>query len=507
MKKLISVIFAFILVICAVSCGQERVEMRLYTEGTDYSETQKRAPKEVYALSYEIMGGEEVMPIGGFYAPYTSGGSLDGHALPDFITDYYFEKLQQCGINMFVYSVDRWNEGGGNAHLEKALDLCEKYGIGYFVDTYWVMGQLGTHTTDVPLEQLELNTSAGVKKLENLINELSKNGERKSFIGLHSFDEPFTAQLDNIGVLTDKFYGLENTEGLDVFLNARGYWAGEDNFWGYSDPMQFDEYMQRLFDESNPRMLSVTQYPYTSADTPESTLTSLMTNCLSVYRHYANENKVPFWRMLQAGGQWNDLMEWIDSVEPYPSEGELLYDVNLALAYGAKAIQYFPLIQPLHFAYQTGGTYDFENRSGLIGADGNLTRWYYYAQRANRQVQAIDHVLMKSANEGIIVHGPAATKAIVTDGEPGDAVISSGNYRELKSVRGDDCIVGCFDYQGGTALYVVNYSRTEKADVELVFDKNDYLYEVIQRAESVKTVGNGVSLRLDCGEGALIVLA
>ena len=246
------------------------------------------------------------------------------------------------------------------------------------------MGQLGTHTEDVPLDEIALNTEAGVRELESLIDELS---QYESFIGVHSFDEPFTAQLDNIGVLTEKFYSLPNTEGLDVFLNARGYWAGEDNFWGYSDPMAFDEYMTELFEVSKPRMLSVTQYPYTEPETPETTLTSLMYNQLSIYRSYAEKYKVPFWRMLQAGGQWNDEMIWKDSVDPFPSEGEMLYDVNLALAYGAKAIQYFPLIQPLHFAYATGGTYDFVNRNGLIGADGNLTRWYYYAKRANEQIR------------------------------------------------------------------------------------------------------------------------
>ena len=79
-------------------------------------------------------------------------------------------------------------------------------------------------------------------------------------------------------------------------------------------------------------------------------------------------------------------------------------------------------------------------------------------------------------------------------------------YRELTSVAGDDCIVGCFNYKGGTALYIVNYSRTSKADVQLNFDRDDYLYEVIQRAESTKVVGGSIPLRLDCGEGALIVL-
>ena len=49
--------------------------------------------------------------------------------------------------------------------------------------------------------------------------------------------------------------------------------------------------------------------------------------------------------------------------------------------------------------------------------------------------------------------------------------------------------------------------RTEKADIRLDFDGDNYLYEVIQRAQSTKVVGNAVTLRLDRGEGALIVLA
>ena len=150
-----------------------------------------------------------------------------------------------------------------------------------------------------------------------------------------------------------------------------------------------------------------------------------------------------------------------------------MFDVNIALCYGCKAIQYFPLISPLHFAYAPDGTYDF-NRNGLISAAGSVNEWYYYVQKANRQIKAIDHILMNSANIGLIVHG-------------------------------DDCFVGCFDYLGGTALYVVNYSRKEKAEVTLGFDKR-YGYEVIQRAVSTEVAGKNLPLTLEAGEGVLVVL-
>ncbi len=426
------------------ACGNEAISIVEYTQGMSYTETVKGDPSPVYALSYEIIGGDEVMPIGGFYAPFTSGGSLDGHTLPNFVSEEYYQKIVDCGINMFVYSTDCWTTGGdaSNTNLVKALDLCEQYNIGYFVNAWWTREQLGSHTEGVPLEDMIMKSDGANVELEALVKEISADGTRKGFIGMLSFDEPFTSQLDNLGVFSDAFYGLETTKknGYDLYLNARGYWAGVDNFWGYSDPMAFDDYIRQFFEEVKPRMLSITQYPYTSANTPKSNITSLMTNQLQVAREYSQEYKVPFWRMLQAGGQWNDAATWVDTVEPYPSEGELLFDVNMSLAYGAKSIQYFPLIQPQYFANQTGGTYDFANRNGLIGADGNLTRWYYYAQRANKQVQAVDHVLMKANNEGVIVHGDDATRVIVTNGEDRNTIIQSQKFRQLTGVEGDDCM-------------------------------------------------------------------
>ena len=512
-KKIISASLAvFMAMCCGAGCGAKTEsvagDVKLYTEGTTYSESEVREEKEVYALSYEFIGGKDVMPIGGFYVPYASGGSTDGNSKPDLLTDYYFNAIKEAGINMLFYSPDRWAEGSSNTGIKKALDLCEEYNIGYYVDTYYVLGQLGTRKVKYPIEDMELATEAGKQKLSDIIDDIldnGKGGKRKCVLGILGVDEPFTGQLPNLGVLHDAFYSLENTKGMDIYINSIGYWAGENNFWGYADYVSFDDYLKEYFGTVKPAMLSVTQYPYTSAKTPESTVVSLLNDMLSVYRRYANQNGVPFWRMLQAGGQWNDEGKWIESVDPYPNEGELLYDVNSSLAYGAKAIEYFPLVQPYYFAQEAGGTYDF-NRNGLIGADGNLTQWYYYAKRANAQVMAVDEYLMNAVNEGVIVHGKTATKAIVTDGKPGDEIIEDGKYYQLNGVYGDDCVVGCFNYKGKTALYVVNYNRKAKANVTLSFDKSDYRYTVIQRAVSADVVGGKLPLTLDAGEGALIVL-
>lgn len=489
------------------SCGgSSAVSCVVYDSTVTYEETTKGDAEEYHALSYEALGGDEVMPIGGFYVPFSSGGSIDGTSIPDMLTEKVFKEIEDAGINTFVFSADKWASGADNVALKKALTLAGEHNIGTFVGSNWVTSQLGSHTTDVSLEDMTMKKDSDNPELSSLIDEISGKDTYKSFIGLLAADEPFEKEIDNIGVFNNAFKGCANSKNRDVYMNALSCWTGENNFYGYGNPMTYDAYMKLFMDTIHPSMLSATQYPFTSKDTEESQLTSLLFNPLAIYRHYSQQYNIPQWRMLQAGGQWNDEADWIDSVDPYPSEGELLFDVNISLAYGAKAIQYFPLIQPIHFAYQTGNTYDFTNRNGLIGADGSLTRWYFYAKRANEQIKAIDNVLMKSNNNGIIVHGDEATKYIVTDGDPMDSLISDGTYRQLTKVNGDDCVVGCFDYKGGTALYVVNYSRTEKANITLDFDKSDYRYTVTQRAQSEDFVGSTIPLRLDTGEGALIVL-
>ena len=498
-------LFSLVLSLASCQTGGPAVT-KAYEEGMEYQEASVREEETYASLSYDIIGGDEVMPIGGFYGPYASGGSVDGHNFPNFVSEKYYQAFEDAGINLFVYCKDFWTYGGNNPSLIESLELCEKHGIGYYVYVDWIANQLGSHMEPTDAATIPLSEESGKAILEDVNNEISDNGKRKAFVGIHGMDEPFPKQFDSVSLFSKAFYEVAAEKGYDIFYNSLGRWAGEWTFFGAGPSMTYDAYMERYMQEIQPRMFSCTQYPFTSKETSEGALTRSLYSQLAANRQMAKKYNIPFWRMLQAGGQHNDAMAWIPSVDPYPNEAETLFDVNLSLAYGAKAIQYFPLIQPLYYAYAEGGTYDFDNRCGLVGADGNLTRWYYYAKRANTQIQAIDHVLMKSCNDGVLIHGDEAYRNIVENGETYDAVLPGESYYELSSIQGDDAIVGCFNYKGKTALYVVNYSRKEKGDITLRFNASNYRYTVTQRGQSIDVVGNAVPLRLDAGEGALVVL-
>ena len=509
-KSVMAIFLSGIFTCCAFSaCGDNDTKFEsdavLYVDGMDYKSSEKGNPKKYSSFTFDYLGGSDVMPIGGYFGPYSSGGSLDGNNRADLLTDKIFKAIKDAGVNMIVYGSDRWigEDGGSAANL--ILDLCENNNIGCFMESLWIKTQLGDHLTPYNVDDMELKTVEGIRTLQRILDNMTKNGERKSVLGLFVIDEPFMHEIDPIAVIKDVFYNqLENNYGLELYGNALGRWSGTNTLFGTTQPITFDEYLSKYFDKTNYKMFSATQYPYKTANMSDENFIPRLFDNLTYYRELTIEKEKPFWRMMQAGGQWNDASAWIPSVEPYPNEAETLFDVNVSLAYGAKAIQYFTLVEPLHFAYAEGGTYDYE-RNGIIGANGNLTRWYYYVQRANKQIQAVDEYLMNSASDGVIIHGTTARKYIVENSKPNNTILSENKYKELMGIEGNDCIIGCFDYKGGTALYVVNYSRLNKANILLKFN-DKYRYTVIQRADVADVVGTSIPLTLDMGEGALIVL-
>ena len=211
----------------------------------------------------------------------------------------------------------------------------------------------------------------------------------------------------------------------------------------------------------------------------------------------SEEYGIPYWSFIQAGGQWNDAMIEFESLpEPYPTESQLFWNVNTALACGSKGIQYFLGFQPLYFAYAPNGTYDF-TRNGFFGANGNINRWYYYAQKMNVQVEAVDEILMNAYNVGII-----PSDAIKADFEGNTMVLDSKEFHQLKGIRGE-ALVGCFEYEKRTVLYVVNYTHNAAQDVILdLNDKNEV--NIIQRGKTLTANEQHLGIRLEAGEGVLV---
>ena len=401
--------------------------------------------------------------------------SARGQKLPDYYTDEFFSLVAECGVNVLAYTGADYAD---DPELTmKLLDLGEKYGIGIYVTDSYITSNIGENT--LSLEELD-------ERVNNYINH-------PACLGLQVVDEPVSDNYNsyhpekNMKLYSTLFNRLKElgvtTYGNLYRLNELG-------------PYRYELYVQEFIDTCPTQYLEFDNYPFKTDDSKEYALNWFQN--LSIIRDNAEEAGIPFWTFIQAGAQWNDAKEKIETNGYFPSEGNFNWLINTALAFGTKGIHYFPTVQPSHFAYTKTDDLDFQ-RNGLIGAWGNKNRWYYYAQNANEHIGIIDEVLMNSVNKGILLSGT------LMDGHFDDVkfILEGTSWREVASIDGD-AMVGCFNYEGKTALYVVNYDMENAQNIKLTF-QNNYLFSVTQNANKEYMSGNGIELSMNAGEGVLIV--
>ncbi len=421
------------------------------------------------SLSFGITGGEDVMPIAGYYGPYISSYSYEGETQPAMINDRYYRMIQNCGVNVIVFSPTDYAVVP-NAVLEM-LKLGEKYQIGHFITDSQVV-------------------SGGLTAAE-LLNRFGAYSDFSSFCGIHVVDEPYLK-----GVIGDGTHDMADFAPVFHQLDQLGIYAGSNllpNWVFYSDK-DFQTYVNKFVTDCPTPYLSFDYYLFDENRNVKDYFYNLSTFSLK-----AQEAGIPMWVFVQAGSQWNNTMDYIDSVTPYyPDEGQFDWNVNTSLAYGAKGIQYFPLIQPYWFAWTETQGLDCE-RNSLIGAWGQKTQWYYYAQEMNTHIAAVDEVLMNSVNKGVLVSGEQAK----SDNAKSSCIIEGTSWRELADISGD-AMVGCFNYQGKTALYVVNYDMEAQQNISLKF-QDTYSFSVVQNGRKTDLCGSGIELPMQAGEGVLIV--
>lgn len=444
-------------------------------------------PEESNAISYDFIGGKDVMPLQGFYGPYPSWVSYNGNTLPNYFDEKYFQMIAEAGINVINYSDA--NYVYVPTMIEQSMDYCEKYGMGYFVLDNRVSSNDGKVGDD------EVNAA-------QLSEYIAEYADHPSFCGVFLIDEPRTGYFmpalggqKDIARHGDYSKLLQYELDLNVYLNA--FPVIDYN----TKKEAYEKYIVEYCDTLEPKYLMWDYYPfYPSKDNDE--LYAYFWN-MSLVREEAMKRNIPFMAAIQAGSQWNDEHAYFDSKTPYwPDEGQFNWNVNTCLAFGVQGFSYFPLIQPEHFAWagtEKEPSWD-SNRNGVIGALGNKTRWYYYVQNINKHIAVIDEVLMNSVSKGIIINGESAKENMKMT----NCVIESGEFQELLSVNGDT-IVGCFNYNGKTALYVVNHSMEYAQNITLNFNDTHNI-TMMQNAETSYVKAKDLTLDMAAGEGVLLVI-
>lgn len=422
------------------------------------------------------------IPIAGFFGPCKL---KDKHRSGEHnsIQDDVYQKIADAGINTIVFSANDYGIPEERQIVSDTLDMCAKYGIRMCVQDSRING-----TTDE-------------SKILQFIDDYKGHS---GFAGVHIKDEPVSESYATVinadgsktkvadcaeisSVINDK-------NGILGYMNLLPYWEWLGSKQAYRD------YVEEFVNSCKPSVLSMDYYLFD----PNYIVTrpGYFWN-LSVMREASLKYGIPFWNFIQAGTYWNDGHIELDPTENViPSEGQMRWNVNTSLAYGAKGIEYFPLIQPFWFAYEKDGKYDFQ-RNGLIGANGAPTRWYDYAKENNKQISKLGTFLVRAENKGILAVGTLPQV---------EAGVNKTYYGVLSSLQAEHlsygAIVGCFEIDGADAFYVVNYHMSAEQKFTMHFNQKlgyRLLSKQLVDISQTEGIGDSCSFTLAPGGGVLVL--
>ena len=432
------------------------------------------------SLSFEYLGGDEVMPIFGYYGPYKNNDV-------DTLNDDVFRLVKESGVNVITGAV---NDMVSNASTDslKVIELANKYGIGYFMKD-WSLNQEIYGNKDFVLTDQEV---------AEFISRYSFYG---NYLGPSVMDEPWPNQNPTNKTPSEETHRLcyydDFSRQINQFSNLSGYMnLYPGTLWIETErKTAHTAYLKDAVNSANLKAICYDEYPYLSDLTGVKNAKTYMST-LDTVRYVAQESKLPFWGYVQAG-------DW--TLGKALSDAQVYWNVNTLLAFGAKGIGWYPLVQPYSYSTDGAGGREYD-RNALIGADGGTTSVYLAAQKINHFIASADEVLMKANSTGVIVtEGYAKSNMASCE----HSVITSGKTNLLEGVQTNDttwgAIVGCFDYGDTEAYYVVNNNIETAQTIQLKFNTY-YDYRCLQGESDVKGSGKSMQLTIPAGEAALVVL-
>ncbi len=470
-----------------------------------YTASSTRAAGNVYNFSYDCIGGTDVMPIVGFGGfDWTSVGP-DGQTLQNnnwASFNAWAAAYKELGVNTVVHSVARFDSSGTLANL---LNACKTNGIAYYLQSSNVDNYVGVQSN---LSSISWDA----------VHETINNSNYSNLVGVTLRDEPGLASgkwKDDIDTLVQAKSEIE--KGSSAAMADRSYYVNllpTGNI--FKTETEYKNHIKYYVEKLDPSFLSFDRYPFRAVTVGNNNIDqkSYIAD-LSVMNEQADLYSIPFWSYIQCGCDWNDDgkggQKPADTWEKRPTQQEFRWLVNVTLAYGAKGIEYYELNQNQMMPESKNDGKNYR-RNGIFGYDGKKNEWYNYALEANNTIKSIDQVLMNATHEGLMV---GDLNGYTTSWIPNSDKLTS--YHELQSVKGK-AFVGCFNYKGKTALYVVyddgitdqkDVADTTNGSVTLNFNSR-YGYTMIKGtapSQGIIPSGNALTLNgLKPGEGVLIVL-
>lgn len=386
--------------------------------------------------------GEDEMPINGWVEPQSSLGCN---------TDEQYQLLQESGINTISGVFENPNANIDDVY--KSLENASNHNINFLVN--------------------DMSLIAKSHNKENLGEYIGILKKYPGFAGFLACDEPIVSQYEQLRFCKDVVEEIDPT--LAYYVNLLPTY-GDGTLIGTTS---YEDYVRKYIDIVNPKFLSFDYYGCRGEGT--NVLLDYFT-CLDTYRKLSLEKEIPFWSFACV----------TKHLDIRVSEAETKWQVNTQLAFGAKGMQYF--------CYQNPKVDEMfsDNGTSMVLCSGEKTDYYDYVQTINKRIKSMEHILMNSTNIGLMQYNKSP--AVVSF----DKIKSC---RELERINtSSNILVGCFDYGGKSAFYVVNNSLNKTARFIPVF--NQYVEGNLYGAEGISSFKGEITepIVLTAGDAMLIEL-
>ncbi len=328
--------------------------------------------------------------IGGWIVPPVS-----------FHTDAVFGQMEAAGFTLMTGPHQRDNEDVQSN--KRFLDLCRRHGLRYIVRDSRM--------------HLDPQTDEDKHALDAMIADYKGH---PALYGYFLMDEPKPSDYRRLAGL-HAYLQAKDPSHL-TYINLYPNYGGPDQL----EFPDYDGYVKGFIDAVHPLMLSYDHYPFLKTRDRDNWFANL-----EVVRRDSLKQGIPMWVIIQA-------LQDATRYRP-PTLNQMYWQVNTALAYGAKSIWYFP--------YWSVGKPDKPEEwhyLGVILPDGRPGPQFEAAKEINPQLKALGPLLMGLKSVSVTHLGNVPLR-----GEPfhADDLIASAH--------GDQIVIGRFEDRLGKPVLIL----------------------------------------------------
>ena len=440
-----------------------------------------------------------------------SGPRVASGNIPNTLTDYHIQKVAEAGFNKMIALYDGASGASANDTYElikkrsekaekdamMALDICERYGIKYYVRDWSFYGlpklyRYGFNPNIVTDEQYET-------VIAKMFDENNPYIHHNAYIGNFCCDEPTYEELDRVAVqvqLYQKYLAKQGATG-EALVNL---YPDHVDSSGLSTEqfVTYRQYVEHYCDLFSPLLnyICFDFYPFYDDPYEGSRMRITYLNNLNLVARIAKQYGLEMRTFLQCVGNWTGMRDMT-------SIGDFRFQIYSKMAFGSKEFIYYEYGNQYSEAEGGYGLFDFKTET--------YNFIYDLAKTVNNEVHCMEDAYLAYDWDGIMCKNASDISTNVQFNYIKQDVLQS--HPRVSFVDAEqDAIMGTFKNKkdGDDAFMLVNFNDpymklNNKVTLHFNNARGLLMYRLGQRMIVDLPASGNYTINLYPGEGRFII--